>query len=531
MPKTILLLVFVVLSLSQASTSYGLPINLEDFESYANDEELMAVWKAKNSDDVWIFLDEWDGHESDKSMDGWYFYEPPDYCAEVDANLTALGAEPNWIGTGAKALSLWLKFSEIDPNAVMYIKLTDSSEPPQSAKVMYDGNLQELEGGWQECNFDLEEFVTANPSFDMSQVAQITIGFGDGNNVCYAVVLIDDIRLQDTRCVLSYRSSDFAKVDYAPLRLSGYGGGDCVVDEQELEIMANTFINWYPPIHPNSIPNLVAYWSMNEGAGNTILTDPYDPCYTGTFSASGVSWVTPGIIDTGSALHFDGSNGVRVNCGNENPASEANELTLAIWAKWAGTHLDKDKGQGLISKRREWSANGVMFMFEVDTYPAPRGTFGLRQFGLADTDVFAPTGLLTECTGEWVHLAATYDGTDSNDACKLYLNGNEVASGPFRFSGGTSAGLTIGNDVDAVGWPLGPESFKGDLDEVCIFNRALTAGEIAYLVGYVIEDSGVIAMPPPPANLYQECAGCPIVINFMDYAVLTEYWLQEQMWP
>jgi hypothetical protein len=69
----------------------------------------------------------------------------------------------------------------------------------------------------------------------------------------------------------------------------------------------------------------------------------------------------------------------------------------------------------------------------------------------------------------WVHLATTYDGT----TIRLYVNGAQVATqaqsgpitagtGPLRF-GGTA---------------LWPEWFQGQLDELRVYNRALTAAEI-----------------------------------------------------
>jgi hypothetical protein len=118
--------------------------------------------------------------------------------------------------------------------------------------------------------------------------------------------------------------------------------------------------------------------------------------------------------------------------------------------------------------------------------------------------------------GQWVHIAATFDGTTAI----LYFNGEQVASGPFSLGGGTTAGLTIGNNNDPNAWPDSPESLYGYLDEVRIYNRALTADEIAYMASRVL-----------PCNLYsEECPECQR-INFKDYAVLANYWLKEDMFP
>jgi hypothetical protein len=75
----------------------------------------------------------------------------------------------------------------------------------------------------------------------------------------------------------------------------------------------------------------------------------------------------------------------------------------------------------------------------------------------------------TISVGEWHHLAATYNGS----ALKLYVDGNLVAT--TRASTALSSGafpLFIGGN------PLWGEFFKGTIDEVRVYNRALTDGEI-----------------------------------------------------
>jgi hypothetical protein len=72
-------------------------------------------------------------------------------------------------------------------------------------------------------------------------------------------------------------------------------------------------------------------------------------------------------------------------------------------------------------------------------------------------------------TNMWTHLAATYNGT----ILRLYVNGSEVAnssvSGPIQVSDGV---LRIGGNSS---WG---DFFKGRIDEVRIYNRALTVNEI-----------------------------------------------------
>jgi hypothetical protein len=520
---------------------------VDDFESYIGTEALKAIWPDywTNGTCAEVFLEttEYGGgivHSGSQSMRYEYknyTYWP--YYSEANATVADLGIDPNWLGMDAKSLSLWFygKLTN-DANEEMYIKLVDSDTPVNTATVFYGdyGDMNDVrERKWNEWNIPLADFTAVNPSFNLRKVANIIIGFGDGTPAFSdGTVYFDDIRLYATRCVLAERAPDFAMVDYAPIDAAGFPIGDCVVDYKELAIMADTWLHrWsypYPPtpLWPPSIPNLVVYWPMNEGYGDKIYPEPYDPDWIGTFSPSGVSWVMPGAWDSDAALHFSGDYGGRVSCGNQNPASEANEITLALCAKWLGPRTWDSyllgKSQGLISKRNGWSPTSVQFMFEIS--PGYSGSFALRSYAEPPIhlDLYSPPGILNPYIGSWVHLAATFDGTTA----KLYLNGNEVASGPFSFSGGTDAILTLGCTMDINAWPgKCPETYYGDMDEVCIYNRALTADEIEYLAYYY--------KPRPIANLYNDCWWweweCPQEINFKDFAVLANYWLEEDMFP
>ena len=72
--------------------------------------------------------------------------------------------------------------------------------------------------------------------------------------------------------------------------------------------------------------------------------------------------------------------------------------------------------------------------------------------------------------GRWTHLAATYDGS----TLRLYVNGTQVAqlARPGSISHARPARLRIGGNGVWGEW------FNGWIDEVRIYNRALSAGEI-----------------------------------------------------
>jgi hypothetical protein len=69
----------------------------------------------------------------------------------------------------------------------------------------------------------------------------------------------------------------------------------------------------------------------------------------------------------------------------------------------------------------------------------------------------------------WSHLAATYDGT----TLRLYVNGVQVATRAM-----TAPLLTSSGALRLGGNSVWGEYFQGRLDEVRLYNRALTAAEI-----------------------------------------------------
>ena len=110
--------------------------------------------------------------------------------------------------------------------------------------------------------------------------------------------------------------------------------------------------------------------------------------------------------------------------------------------------------------------------------------------GGAYREAKAPSAL---ALNTWTHLASTYDGT----TLRLYVNGTQVATLAIAGTITTSTGaLRIGGNSIWNEW------FEGMIDEVRIYNRALSAGEIqADLATSVREDLARLHASPyfPPA--------------------------------
>ena len=199
-----------------------------------------------------------------------------------------------------------------------------------------------------------------------------------------------------------------------------------------------------------AVTGLVAAYSFNEGAGTTLV-DRSGRGHTGTIS--GATWSTQGRF--GSALSFDGVNDW-VTIGDTAALDLTTGMTLEAWVApstlsgWR-TALLKERPGGL-------------------AYSLYTSGDGTRPSGYvaAPGDV-AVIGSASLPVNSWAHVALTYDGA----TLRLFVNGVQVIARALSSAITTSTGVLRigGNSV----WS---EFFQGRIDEVRIYNRALTATEI-----------------------------------------------------
>ncbi len=190
------------------------------------------------------------------------------------------------------------------------------------------------------------------------------------------------------------------------------------------------------------------------------------PDLSGNSNTGGVSnavWTSSGEIN--GAYDFDGTNGW-LCATNTASINMANALTVAAWvcpdiSNSCMNVVSKSTGNG-----------GTPFGWLLDLrsskiYPVIKNVSGT---------VYEFAGSTVLSTGQWNHIAITYDGTN---LC-AYLNG--VSDGSTAASGDIN---TSGNYNLGVGWlaqsGVTVQHFNGRIDDVKLYNRALTSGEIAVL--------------------------------------------------
>ena len=186
-------------------------------------------------------------------------------------------------------------------------------------------------------------------------------------------------------------------------------------------------------------------------------------------SISGASRVA-GQAGYGGALSFDGVASI-VTVPHSASLALTTGMTLEAWVNPtanAGT-APNDGWRTVILKER--GTNGLAYaLYGNDGNSNPSRPAGYVNSGF-DKEATAGPQLPV---GVWSHIAVTYDNT----AIKLYVNGTLRST--FTTTGAISAStapLQIGgNNVFSV---PGTEFFAGLIDEVRVYNRALSAAEIA----------------------------------------------------
>jgi len=210
------------------------------------------------------------------------------------------------------------------------------------------------------------------------------------------------------------------------------------------------------------LADLIAYWPFEEGQGTTTA-DITGNGNDGTFNGD-VEWVE-GYI--GSAVSFDTA-GERIVVGPIDPSGETNAMTLAAWILWEGEGHTIEH-QGIIGKRLGWTTDGATIKWFWET--TPNGDLVFRaDYDGGGTGLWWGNGILAPYANEWTHVALTWD----DGAAIQYINGEEVSTGNIDFrDSANETPVTIGC-VDSTN----TETFVGSIDEVRIFDNALTVDEI-----------------------------------------------------
>ena len=187
---------------------------------------------------------------------------------------------------------------------------------------------------------------------------------------------------------------------------------------------------------------LVAHWDFNEGSG-AVLHDRSGNGNHGTIA--GAEWVK---VDGAYALEFDGVDDF-VDCGKGPGLDIKDVITVEAWLYPAA----------MPTVPSEWIIAGK----QQDVYALCYYMTGWCWWYLSggDNAAQAPVGV-----GQWHHLAGTFDGKTAT----LYVDGDVKCSRTSKY-----ATITSRKDLRFL---IGRPPFSGMIDEVKVYQRALSAEEV-----------------------------------------------------
>ncbi len=234
---------------------------------------------------------------------------------------------------------------------------------------------------------------------------------------------------------------------------------------------------------------LIAYYQFDDLAESTNnlteFAETFDPNLFGTFnnrdelpvftfleianidfkeeSSNPPTSTTNTETATNYALDFDGNNDY-VEIPDNDSLDITHAITLEAWIK--PTSLSGI--QGIISKEPETGYHEQPYQLRLDGDKIAIGIYDFPDDRFEISDVSIPIG-------EWTHVAAIFDG----NKMFLYVNGEKISS---KFSAWQSSRypdeIIINKGLLSIGVTDRYNSFKGEIDEVRIWNKARSAQEI-----------------------------------------------------
>ncbi|MGI9111088.1 MAG: LamG-like jellyroll fold domain-containing protein, partial [Gaiellaceae bacterium] len=200
-------------------------------------------------------------------------------------------------------------------------------------------------------------------------------------------------------------------------------------------------------------PGLVAAYGFDGGSGATAS----DQSGNGNGgSLTNATWAGAAAGKFGNALSFNGTN-ASVTVADSSSLDLTTGMTIEGWVR----PTTVTSFRTLLVKERPGGLVYGLYASSDTNRPQSQVTVGSTA-RLLD-------GIAAIPAGAWTHLAVTYDGTTQ----RLYVNGTQVATLAVA---GTI--LTSTSPVKIGGNSIWDEWFNGLIDEVRIYNRALSAAEL-----------------------------------------------------
>ena len=305
--------------------------------------------------------------------------------------------------------------------------------------------------------------------------------------------------------------------------------GDCVIDLLDFQIMADDWLTSDSVVATTEAgpAGLLVHYKFDGNANDSSGSNRH-----------GTSEADPTYVDGkfDQAIHLDGIDDYIAIPDFAYTDTGHTEATACAWIR-----TTDDNGQIITFDRSEnWRIEvGGSYGSGTDWYAGGPGYVGWHVYtdtGQVDTEHYsgwpANTGRVDD--GKWHHVAGTFN----NGTLTIYIDGNPKESWlgrpTFGYGRYTRYGM-IGSGSEAsypppIGRQNGPY-LEADIDEVRIYDRALSPAEIAYLADENPADGELYAPVSSIANISDTEEPLSRAVNLEDFALLADQWLEEQFWP
>jgi hypothetical protein len=366
----------------------------------------------------------------------------------------------------------WIQYRYADGQTKTVTKYTITSANDAPARDPKDWNLLGSKDGgitWDTLDsrtgiiflnrFETKSFFVSNPGDYNSYRLQITAvrDSSTANSVQLAEIqLLACFGLSDFDCDGKVDISDFSYMSGVWLTNDPVADiadpADGQVSVPDLMVLVQEWLNDF------LIDGTVAYWKLDETTGS-VASDYSVNAHDGTLmNMDDSDWVAGRL---GNALDFDGVNDYIEILGYKGISGAASR-TCCSWIKTSDSTWWKDiLGWGNLEAGQRWlvtiSPEGFVQIAVVDGYQ--RGTTAVND-------------------GQWHHIAAVLadDSSPSTNEIKIYIDGIQESSyttltAPVNTGSTPNVQIGFYNDTSN-------RYFKGLIDDVRIYDRALSATEI-----------------------------------------------------
>ena len=236
------------------------------------------------------------------------------------------------------------------------------------------------------------------------------------------------------------------------------------------------------------VSGMIGHWKFDEPSGTTAADSSGNNYHAQLFNAGtgSASWVD-GKVNGG--IQLDGTNDyLAIQTLNYTQAGQIPAVTVVAWVKS--------------------SKNGLGNVISFDNSEYWRFGIGYNSSGAGGNKIFFGTtdsngdwsnwntSSVGVCDGQWHQIAASYSAASSTK--KIYVDGSpdstfQVHSGKSLGSGVSRFGVMGKNGEDSqfnqYSSSTPAERFQGTLDEIRLYDRALTDADVAYLYSQATTDT------------------------------------------